>query len=78
MTIDKVTAYSNRKLDPDTLTYLAHILEHQDKRWQAKDILEDVLKADRPPFAMRPEAKKLYEKVKDAKKPESTPPARTP
>ena len=61
----------------DTATYVAHILYHQDKKWPAKEILENVLKSDRA-FSMRPEAKELYEKVKDAKNPEATPAAKTP
>ena len=39
------------------------------KKWQAKVILEEILKDDRS-FSIRPEALKLYEKVKDAKRPE--------
>ena len=58
----------------DTITYLAHILHHVDQDWQAKALLDEILKSDRP-FSMRPEAKALYEKVKDAKKPETATPA---
>jgi tetratricopeptide (TPR) repeat protein len=56
--------------NPDTATYAAYILHHSEKDWQAKDILESVLNSKRP-FSMKPEAEKLYEKVKDAKKPEA-------
>ncbi len=65
------------KMDPDIATYVAHVLCHQDKKWQAKEILDTILKTDRA-FSMRPEAEKLYEKVKDAKNPEGEPAAKTP
>ena len=54
--------------DADTATHQAHILNHQGKPWQAKEILAPVLNGEQP-FCMRPEALDLYEKVKDAKKP---------
>jgi tetratricopeptide (TPR) repeat protein len=67
---------TNDKTDPDTATYLAHVLVQQGKDWQAKEVLEKLpLKAGRR-FSMRPEALKLYEKVKDAKKPEGAPAAK--
>ena len=65
------------KLDLDTATYMAHVLHHQGQKWQAKELLDKVLNADRP-FSMRPEARKLYEKVKDAEEPEGTPGLKTP
>ena len=37
--------------DPDLATYYGHILHHNQQSWQAKNILEDVLKNDRY-FAM--------------------------
>jgi tetratricopeptide (TPR) repeat protein len=49
----------------DTSTYVAYLLDHQGKTGEAKDILDKLLKTDRP-FSMRPEAQKLYEKVKNA------------
>jgi tetratricopeptide (TPR) repeat protein len=61
----------------DTTTYLAHVLYHQGQRYQAKKLLDNILKGDRP-FSMRPEAEKLYEKVKDEKKPEGAPAAKAP
>lgn len=61
---------AGRMPDPDLATYAAHSLFHQDKKWEAKEILENALKADRA-FAMKPEAQRLYEKVKDAKRPEA-------
>jgi tetratricopeptide (TPR) repeat protein len=70
----KATKY--KVTNADAATYLAHILIHQDKKWQAKEILDSALNAGLP-FSMRPEAKKLYEKVKDAKDPEATPAAKT-
>ena len=57
-----------RPIDPDTATTSAYILYSEGEKWQAKETLESVLNCDRP-FAMRPEAKELYEKVKDAQKP---------
>jgi tetratricopeptide (TPR) repeat protein len=71
-----VTAANDDVTNADAATYLAHVLFQQDKKWQAKKTLDNVLKAGRP-FCMRPEAEKLYEKVKDAKSPEETPAART-
>jgi tetratricopeptide (TPR) repeat protein len=72
------------KMSADTATYVAHIYYHQKQNWEAKDLLDKILKSDQP-FSMRPEAQKLFEKVKDAKQPESatpaapaTPPAKTP
>jgi tetratricopeptide (TPR) repeat protein len=60
--------------NPDTVTYLAHILHHRGEQdWQAKELLKTILDSGRP-FSMKPEAEKLYEKVKDAKKPESATP----
>ncbi len=55
-------------IDPDMATYVAHLLHHRQQDWEAKGILEDILKNERS-FAMKPEAQKLYEKVKDAKQP---------
>ena len=52
----------------DTATYCGPYPSPSDRDWKAKEILENILKSERP-FSMRPEAKKLYEKVKDAKKP---------
>jgi tetratricopeptide (TPR) repeat protein len=64
--------------NPDAATYWAHILHHRDRDWEAKAILDEILKNDRS-FSMKPEAKTLYEKVRGAKKPaETTPPAKTP
>ncbi len=57
--------------NPDTATYAAYMLHHRDADWQAKDLLENILKSKKP-FSMKPEAEKLYDKVKDAKKPEAT------
>ncbi len=65
------------KMDPDVATYVAHFLYHQDKKWQAKEILDTILETDRA-FSMRPEAKDLYEKVKDEKNPEAAPATETP
>ena len=72
-----VKATGGNLTNADTATYVAHILYHQDKKYQAKEILENVLKSDKP-FSMRPEAEKLYEKVKDAAKPAEAAPAVTP
>ena len=65
--IDQAIKAGGRLDNPDTATYAAHLLYQQGKEWDAKQLLENLLKNDRP-FSMRPEAKKLYEKVKDAKK----------
>jgi len=61
------------KLTPEDLDMhqrLANALFAQGKKWQAKEILEGILNGDKP-FSMRQEARDLYEKVKDAKKPEA-------
>ena len=69
---DKAEAALNQSLkaaggptNTDTATYVAYVLDHQGKNRQAREILDDLLKTDRP-FAMRPEARKLYEKLKSA------------
>ena len=54
--------------NPDTATYVAHVLYHKDQKYQAKQILENVLKNERP-FSMKKEAQALYEKVKDTPAP---------
>ncbi len=63
--------------NPDTATYWAHCLDHRGRRWEAKEILDSVLKRDRH-FSMRPQAQELYAKVKDVKNPEAAPTAKTP
>jgi tetratricopeptide (TPR) repeat protein len=73
---EAVKATGGNLNNADTATYLAHILYHQDQKWQTKELLDNILKGDRP-FSMRPEAEKLYEKVKDEKKPADTTPAPT-
>ena len=64
-------------LNPDTATYLAYVLYHQDQKRETKNLLEKLLKDGRP-FCMRPEAKAVYEKVKDAEKPGTAPDAKRP
>jgi tetratricopeptide (TPR) repeat protein len=64
-----VKASGGNLTNPDTITYVAHSLHHHHREWEAKALLEEILKSDRA-FSMKPEAQKLYEKVKDAKKPE--------
>ena len=56
----------------DTATYWAHILHHSSRDWEAKELLENIIKSEQP-FSMSKEAKELYERVKDAKNP--NPPA---
>jgi len=56
----------------DTATYWAHILHHAGKDWEAKELLDNILKQDQP-FPMRREAEELYKKVKEAKKPTEAP-----
>ena len=62
---------------PDTAAYTAFILHDRKQDLQAKAILEEILKNDRP-FAMRKRARELYEEVKNAKPPEAAPAAKTP
>lgn len=54
--------------DLDAVTYIAHWLQRSGEEWKAKAILAEILQFDRP-FSMRPEARKLYKRVKGAKKP---------
>jgi tetratricopeptide (TPR) repeat protein len=54
--------------DPDALTCLAHVLDHNGLNSSAKQILQPTLN-EHGAFSMRPEAVELYEKVKDAKGP---------
>ncbi len=54
--------------NPDTATYAAYILHHRERDWEAKQLLEGLVKSNRP-FSMRPEAQKLYDAVKDARNP---------
>jgi len=78
LALDQAVKATNGNLNnADTATYVAHILYHKEMKWQAKEILDNVLKNDRP-FSMRPEALKLYEKVKDATRPAETTPAVAP
>lgn len=65
--------------NPDTATYLANILFHNDNghngmKYKAKLILDQILNKSGKPFSMKPEATKLYELVKDEKAPESSTP----
>lgn len=73
LALDQCLKATGGTLTNDVATYLAYVLYHQDRKWQAREILEGILKSDQP-FSMRPEAKELYEKVKDEKRsPEATP-----
>jgi hypothetical protein len=63
--------------DPDTLTYVAHYLKYRESNWQAKQFLESALHSGQQ-FGMKPEALALYEKVKDAKRPEGAATDKTP
>ncbi len=74
--IKKATDPNPDLSNADSTTYVAHILHQRQRDWEAKVILEDILRSGRP-FAMRPEAEQLYAKVKDAKQPEAAP-AKTP
>ncbi len=55
--------------NPDTKTYLAYVVFHNGAKYDAKRILESIVNSNRS-FAMKPEAMKLYEQVKDEKAPE--------
>jgi tetratricopeptide (TPR) repeat protein len=59
--------------DPNTATYLAYILCHDDnghngKKYKASQILDTIIKS-RNTFRMKPEALELYEKVKNEQPP---------
>jgi tetratricopeptide (TPR) repeat protein len=111
---------SGKPIDPDTVTYRAHVLYQQGKKWEAKEVLEKIWKPklesaisiisssggagfrsrppkpfrygpyhgphdafcgalpDCPAFAMKPESQALYEKVKEATKPEAAGTEKTP
>lgn len=62
------TRATGGKIDPNTVAYVAHILHNRQQDWEAKAILENILKSGQS-FSMKPEAERLYEKVKDAKEP---------
>jgi tetratricopeptide (TPR) repeat protein len=64
MAIDRAVKAAGGTMSPDMATYQAHILHHRGRDQEAKAVLEDILRSDRP-FAMRPEAQKLFEKVKN-------------
>ena len=72
-----IQATGGNLTNADTATYVAHVLYHQDQKWQTKEILQSILNSKRP-FFMRPEAEKLFEKVKDATRPAETNPGATP
>ena len=61
-----VKAFEKAKtpVDPDTITYAAHLLVQQGRDSEAKEVLQKLVKSDRK-FPMRPEAMALFEKVKD-------------
>ena len=64
--------------DPDTLAYMAFMYHRSDQDWNAKTILERILRGGRA-FSMQSEAFKLYDKVKDARNPaEAAPAIKTP
>jgi cytochrome c-type biogenesis protein CcmH/NrfG len=54
----------------DTVAYAAYIFHQRHRDWEAKTMLEAILKSGRS-FSMKPEAEKLYQVVKDARKPET-------
>ncbi len=72
LVFDRAMKATGGTMDPDTATYAAHILHQRQRDWEAMGILWDILEDDRP-FSMRPEAQKLYEKVENAKRPETNP-----
>jgi len=75
LAMDQVLKATNGNVsNPDTATYLAHILYHNGRKYEAKQILETIIGSGRP-FSMQPEAKELYEKVKDEKAPAAAPAA---
>ena len=55
-------------LSADTAYYIAQISYDRGRKWDAKVLLEAVLKSGRP-FSMRKEASELYEKVKNEQAP---------
>ena len=61
--LDQAVKAAGGKPDPDTATYLAHLLHHRGQDQAAKAILVPVLENGRP-FSMRPEALRLYEELK--------------
>src|SRR5262249_43257183 len=79
--MDAVLKATNGQIqNPDTRTYLAKILYHNDNgrnqfKYQAKLALDPIIKSQRP-FAMRPEAEDLWKLVKDVEAPKdaSAPP----
>ena len=68
----KTSTEAGRPIDEDTVTYKAHVLYHEGKELETKELLQKVLNAGRA-FCMKPEAEALYEKVKDVTKPDAAP-----
>ncbi len=77
--MDAVLKATNGNIsNPDTATYLANILYHNDNghnglKYKAKLILDQIIKSGKP-FSMKREATKLYDLVKNEKAPESSTP----
>ena len=62
----------------DTAAYMAIMYHHNERDWNAKMVLEKILRGNRA-FSMRPAAFRLWDKVKDATNPaEAAPAAKTP
>jgi tetratricopeptide (TPR) repeat protein len=74
LALDQAIQLAGGLNNADTATYAAHILFHQGNEWQARELLDGILKADRP-FSMKKEAKELFEKVKDARNPNTVTPS---
>jgi tetratricopeptide (TPR) repeat protein len=73
--MDTVVRTTNGNVsDPNTATYFAYILDKRDNgrngmKYQAKRILDNLLMKSGRPFCMQPEARQLYQKLKDVKEP---------
>jgi tetratricopeptide (TPR) repeat protein len=63
--------------NPDTITYVAYIMNHNGLKYKAKQVLEGILSSGKP-FSMKPEAQKLYDLVKEEKAPETSTPTSVP
>ena len=69
--LKRAAAASGGNLKPDTAYYYAQVAYDLGRKDEAKKLLDDVLKTDRPMFSMRQEARDLLEKINKeaAKKP---------
>jgi uncharacterized protein HemY len=77
LVFDKIYEGTGRRVDLDTATGRAFVLDHDQKKWDAKVLLEAILKSGQP-FSLRPQAERLLKTLQDVKPPETARPASAP